>query len=361
MDFSKAFDTVPHDLLLRKLNFYGIRGIVNEWFSDYLSDRSHVTEIEGAKSTPAKVIMGVPQGSVLGPILFLLFVNDLPNFSDILTSILFADDANIYIQGPDPSELIIIANSELFNLYKWCIANRISMNSLKTLFLLFGNVPPKSLPVLTIKSGISYEVIKRAKNVKFLGIFYEENMSFKAHINHLVQRLSRTSSLIYQLKEFLPSFVLKTIYNAHVASLLNYCNVIWSGASETTLLPLIRLTKRIIRNITHSHFLAHTKPLFREAGILNLDLLRQYNLALYFVKYKLYNEDNLQRHHTYNTRFKSVLRIPEYHTRLYRQSFLCKGVDIFNEIIDSKIVDFKTIYTLPTLKKRLKKYLLSKL
>ena len=261
VDFAKAFDTVPHDVLLRKLEFYGIRGIINEWFGDYLSERSHFTVVDNEKSSSARVSMGVPQGSVLGPVLFLLFVNDLPNFSNVLTSILFADDANIYLTGKDPSKLITTANVELFKLYKWCLANRISMNSIKTLFIMFGNKPPSNLPPLTIKSGSSYEVIKRENKAKFLGVFYDENMTFKAHVNYLVQRLSRTSSLIYQLKDFLPTFALKTIYNAHVASMLNYCNIIWSGAFTSTLLPLIRLTKRIIRNVTHSHFIAHTDPL----------------------------------------------------------------------------------------------------
>ena len=186
-------------------------------------------------------------------------------------------------------------------------------------------------------------------------------MTFKAHVNYLVQRLSRTSSLIYQTKDFLPSFALKTMYNAHVASLLNYCNIIWSGAYTSTLLPLIRLTKRIIRNVTHSQFIAHTNPLFLESKILNLDLLRQYNLALYFIKYKIYDQDDLQREHDYNTRFRNNLRIPEYHTRLYRQSFLYKGIETFNELNRSPIVDLQNILTLTTLKKRLKNYFLSKL
>ena len=186
-------------------------------------------------------------------------------------------------------------------------------------------------------------------------------MSFKSHVQHLVQRLSKSSSLIYQLKEFWPTFVLKTIYNAHVASLLNYCNIIWSGACNTILLPLMRLTKRIIRNVSHSDFLAHSDPLFKEQEILNIDLLRQYHLALYFIKYKIYNDDSLQRHHGYNTRHKSNLLPPEFHTRLYRQSFLWKGIEIYNELIASPSLDLANIFTLNTLKKRLKKYFLSKL
>ena len=128
---------MPHKLPLQKLNFYGIRGVINDWFSDYLKHRSHSTVVDGEVSLSANVVLGVPQGSVLGPILFLIFVNDLPNISDILNSILFADDANLYLHGPDPHQLILTANVELYYLYNWCISNRISINTVKTVFILY--------------------------------------------------------------------------------------------------------------------------------------------------------------------------------------------------------------------------------
>ena len=359
IDFSKAFDMVPHELLIRKLNFYGIRGLIKDWFIDYLSGRSQVTKVDGEISSSAQVTRGVPQGSVLGPILFLLFINDLPNISDIFNLILFADDANMYLKGKDPHELIRTANTELFYLYEWCIANRFSINTLKTVFILFGNVAPPNLPPLVIKSGHSYDVIQRVDNTKFLGIFYDYRMSFKHHVNHLVQRLSRASALIYQLKELMPSFVLKTLYHAHVGSQLNYCNIIWSGAYVTNLMPLIILLKRIIRNITYSDFLAHTAPLFREAKILDIPNLRRLSLAVYSIKYLIYNDNNLNRNHDYNTRHKGNLRLPEHRSRLYRRSFICESVEVWNELSSSPAIDIDSIKTLHTFRRRIKNYLLS--
>ena len=359
VDFSKAFDTVPHELLLQKLNFYGIRGVINNWFADYLSGRSHVTVVNGEASSSARVALGVPQGSVLGPILFLIFVNDLPNFSDIFSSLLFADDANLYLAGPDPTQLIMIANTELHGLYHWCIANRISLNILKTVCILFGNNVPANLPPLVIKSGYSFDIINKVENTKFLGVFYDDRMSFKCHINYLIQRLSRTSSLIFQLKDLLPSFVLRNLYHAHIGSLLNYCNIIWSGSYETNLLPLVRILKRIIRNITRSDFLAHTKPLFYECKILDLPNLRKYSLALYCLKYKVYDDHNLHRNHNYQTRNRGNLRLPIYRSRLYRKSFLCESIDLWNDIINSPLVDINNINSLHTFKKRIKNYLWS--
>ena len=116
--FSKAFDTVPHDLLIRKMEFYGIRGNLSKWFRDYLSDRTQQTNIDVFfLSTTDKITLGVLQGGVLGPILFLLFINDLPNISKLFYTILFADDATLSLVGPDQSDLILTANSELDKFY----------------------------------------------------------------------------------------------------------------------------------------------------------------------------------------------------------------------------------------------------
>lgn len=123
IDFAKAFDTVRHDILLRKLNHYGIRGIVHDWFQDYLTNRTQTVKFLDHTSTPQQIKYGIPQGSVLGPILFLMYVNDLANIFTNIKTILFADDATLYITGKDPSDIIDIANTELKIFYSWCLSN----------------------------------------------------------------------------------------------------------------------------------------------------------------------------------------------------------------------------------------------
>ena len=358
IDFSKAFDVVPHNLLLAKLKHYGIRDAVHDWFKDYLSDRSHQTIIEGKVSKSINLTLGVPQGSVLGPILFNLFINDLPNFSDILETILFADDANLSLAGYNPQELIITANIELFNFYYWCLCNRLNINTVKTYFILFSNVQYNlPLPPLMIKSSLNYDVIQRVRFIKFLGVFFDENVTFKKHVNYVTQRLTRTSSLIYQLRELMPSFVLLNMYHAHVNSVLSYCNMIWSCAHQTTLKSLVTIQKRIIRNVTHSAFNAHTEPLFRETNILNINQIKKFNLGIYFFKNNLNNLGQSQGNHNYLTRNRDYLRPIIHRTSAFHRSFLYQSVLLWNDL--NAINNDLAHLNINRFKKLLKNYLMT--
>ena len=136
------------------------------------------------------------------------------------------------------------------------------MNTSKTFYILFSNRPISNIPPLVIKSYYTYDVIQRVNSIKFLGVFHDENMTFKTHIKHLSQRLSRIAALLYLVRDFMPDFVLMRMYNAHVSSTLNYCNLIWANTFPTHILPLLKAQKRIIRIITKSDPLAHTAPLF---------------------------------------------------------------------------------------------------
>ena len=211
IDFSKAFDTVPHNILLQKLSHYGIRGKTLQWLEDYLKNRHQITIIENQDSTKSLVSTGVPQGSVLGPLLFLIFIKDLPSISDSIFFSLFADDSCLSLTDYDIIKLISLANRELFVFYDWCIANRLSINTIKTFYLVFTNKPDISAPPLLIRNNFTYDIIKRVSHTKFLGVIYDDKLNFSHHITMLSNKLSRTSSLIYQLCDHLPIHVLKKI------------------------------------------------------------------------------------------------------------------------------------------------------
>ena len=137
IDLKKAFDTVDHEILLKKISTYGVRDSANLWFKNYLSDREQFVSINGIKSGKKKMRCGVPQGSVLGPLLFLLFINDLPNATDFLT-LLFADDTTFQVSDQDPNKLFEIANSELEKATNWFTANKLTLNVKKTKFMIFS-------------------------------------------------------------------------------------------------------------------------------------------------------------------------------------------------------------------------------
>ena len=251
-----------------------------------------------------------------------------------------------------------MANIELFNFYFWCLCNRLSINTVKTYFILFSNVQYNlPLPPLMIKSSLNYDIIKRVRFIKFLGVFFDENVTFKKHISYLTQRLTRTSSLIYQLRDLMPSFVLLNMYHAHVNSVLSYCNIIWPCAHPTTLKSLVTIQKRIIRNVTHSTFDAHTEPLFRETHILNIDQIRKFNLGIYFFKNNLNDLAQFQGNHNYLTRHRDNLRPIIHRTSAFHRSFLYQSVKLWNDlnVINNDLANVN----INRFKKLLKSYLMA--
>ena len=335
IDFSKAFDTVPHTLLLNKLEHYGIRNNLLQWIKSYLTNRTQQVIIDKHKSEPKSTNLGEPQGSVLGPLLFLFYINDLPNISKLFYSILFADDSTLSLTGRDPEQLIALANLEMQKFHLWCTANRLTVNTSKTFYILFSNRHVPDLPPLTIKSNFTYDVIARVENIKFLGVYHDERMNFKAHINLLSQRLSRIAALLYQVRDVMPDFVLKKMYIAHVSSQLNYCNLIWANIFPTHLVPLVKAQKRIVRIITKSEALAHTDPLFNQCKILTVEKLRKLSLGKYcFANInKITNDLNVP--HLYFTRHRNRLRPYAHNHSLFERSFIYQGPRIWNEIQDN--------------------------
>ena len=138
IDLSKAFDTINHKILIRKLELYGIRGTPLLWFTNYLENRCQYVSINNTASTTNKISSGVPQGSILGPLLFLLNINDIVNCSSLLKFIIFADDTNLFHSAKNITQLVLEVNQELTNLNSWFQANKLSLNSDKTKFILFG-------------------------------------------------------------------------------------------------------------------------------------------------------------------------------------------------------------------------------
>ena len=223
VDLQKAFDTVNHNILIAKLEHYGVRGNVLQWFKSYLYDRDQYVSINGTSSTPLRVTSGVPQGSVLGPLLFLIFINDMPNASKKLKFYIFADDTSIYYESETLNEMITRVNKELKLVKKWLNANKLFLNIDKTNYVTFHSTQIKIPPDVRIKIG--NKILKRAKYFKFLGILLDEYLNRKHHITELSKKLSRACGILFKIRNFLPSNLLIDVYNS-----LFVLSTIWNSS-----------------------------------------------------------------------------------------------------------------------------------
>ncbi len=192
LDLAKAFDTVDHKIIIRKLEHYGVRGIALNWFSSYLSDRKQTVTFKNYLSSYNDVKCGVPQGSILGPLLFIIYINDCTNVSDVLDFVKFADDTNVFSSAKDEHILANILNLELAKLSDWFIANKLSLNIEKTKFIYFSKRRRKNESEIIIDG----KKIEQVQNIKFLGIQIDEKLNWIEQSKILCKKLSRNSGVI---------------------------------------------------------------------------------------------------------------------------------------------------------------------
>ena len=200
LDFAKAFDTVNHKILISKLENYGIRGTVKQWFESYLSNRKQTVKIGNTFSDEKQITCGAPQGSILGPILFLLYINDIKNSAKQINFFLFADDTSTFLMHKHIEELEKIYNKELKNVKNWLDANKLSLNISKSNMILFKKNRTKTSKILSVK--IMGEEIKEKEYTKYLGILIDNKLSWKQHINHVNLKVSKGLAILYKLRNY---------------------------------------------------------------------------------------------------------------------------------------------------------------
>ena len=225
LDLKKAFDTVNYKILLSKLNHYEIRGIANDWFKSFLVNRTQYANINGSNSNPEKVMHGVPQSSVLGRLLFVIFINDLSVFIKSSKVHPFADDINQLLINKSLKQINRLINNDLALLVQWLRSNKVSLNTTKAETLLFR---PKGKTITKhLNSRIIGERTKTPTTVKYLGVLLLEHLNWQSQIDSRVTKLSRVAGLLSKIRYYVPKYLLTTIYFSIVNSHMIYACRIW--------------------------------------------------------------------------------------------------------------------------------------
>ena len=342
MDLSKAFDTIDHNILMYKLQRYGIRGTSLLWIRDYLSNRKQYVVYQCSESPTSNITCGVPQGSILGPLLFLIYINDIVRSSPLLSFTLFADDTNIFYSHKNFDTLVSTLNSEISKVSQWFSCNKLSLNITKTNFIRFK---PHSTQVIDPNYNIRINglPLTELKSTKFLGITIDSCLSWNDHIHNVHTSVSKGIGILYRLKDFLSQNSLTILYNAIVLPYLTYCNIVWGNCSSTKINSILLLQKRALRLITNSSYRSPTDSLFSQLKILKISDIHTIQTAIFMHKYT-FNRlpsvfDNFfipnSNIHSYPTRNSSGYHLENPRIILAQKSLKHHGPDVWNSLPDS--------------------------
>lgn len=338
IDFQKAFDTINHDILIRKLSHYGIRGTALQWFANYLFNRFQFVKYREVHSSYKEISCGVPQGSVLGPSLFLIYINDLPNSTNFFNFRLFADDSNLFHTFETGQTCIDMneVSKELCKVQKWCHANKVTINQGKTNYMI---IRTKRRSVQ--KNGaleISGCKLPEVSNASFVGLEIDEHLTWIDHIKMVNKNIRSKVGILFRLRHFVPQNILILLYKALIQPHLLYGIEVWGSTYKTNLNCIYLTQKLAMRAMTFSPRDSHSDPLFQKLKILNVFQLHSLSVSTFI--YDLLN-GNIPHSfteycqvvdHEHATRGKDhgLLHLPKCKTTQGQFSISFIGVKIWN-------------------------------
>lgn len=385
IDLSKAFDTIDHFTLLEKLNSYGVRGIPHSLITSYITNRKQYVTVLNECSDQLPVTYGVPQGSCLGPLLFLIYINDLGYLSNQADFILFADDTNIFLKANSKVEVFENANQILKLILSYMTCNKLHINLGKSVYMYFP--PLKNVcgiaetPNPPVKIGD--DNIKSVKKIKFLGVVIDDKLTWEPHIKALTKKLASCTGSLNRISESIPKHLHKDLYHTLFESHLTYGITVWGGSTDSKLFPLFKAQKKVMRvlfgdkekfldkfrtcartrqissqKLTNDHYIKeHTKPIFNKHSFLTLKNLYFYHCATETYKIlKFRSPSALLEQFTFSNRSHKDLfiRTPQPSDAfIYRASVIWNNV---REVLNIRDGAFKV----SSLKEGLKTYLLRK-
>ena len=351
LDLSKAFDTVNKDIMLKKLDYLGFRGVVNEWFASYLSDRRMYVQYENSRSVMKTLNIGLPQGAVSSPYLFTLYVNDMHQASDKLTFLHFADDTTVHMSGRNLRQLCVDVSAELLKVSEWMKANRLSLNVDKTSFMLFTH---KVVNREEVEIDIGGRVVQQARSAKFLGILIDDRLSFNQHTMALRKKLSCALGIMYKMSGYVPGHILRMMYYSLFYPHLICGLSVWGGCGATNFDKINRIQQRALSLIEERYCTNIPLPLQK---VYLLNLLCKFQTIVHHGSSQYFTSkiNLLMPGHNHHTRFSQFnnFNVPFCVKTVSQRQFLYNAVKGWNDLPSA----LKEQISLPTFKRRMKSYL----
>ena len=362
LDFKKAFDLVDHDTLLTKLHAYLVNHAAISFFRSYLNKRKQKVLLNGSYSSEGHVNCGVPQGSILGPILFSIFINDLPLHvsNPTVCCDLFADDGTIHTQEKSIMTINFRLQESLNEVSEWCTKNAMILNPSKTECMVICTRQKRQLGPLSLNLSMGGSAIKQVSDHRLLGVIIDHNLTWQDHINYICKIISRNMYMLSKLKYLTDMNARQMFYNAHIRSHIDYASTVWDGSSDIHLKRLNSLHRRAMKLIIPDTTLTTDEKL-KKLGILPLSSHFMFNKSI--MMFKVANKSVPQyllnlfnpRALSYSSSRQGHFQIAHPRIDMYKCSLSFSGASLWNSLPQNII----TTKSLPSFKENLFKYLMS--
>lgn len=337
LDFKRAFETVDRSILLVKLTRIGVDQHVLKWFDNYLSERYQTTNFNGKTSPKIVNPYGVPQGSVLGPLLFIVYINDINTAIKHCNINLFADDALLTISTKNLEDAVTKINEDLHTLSLWLAHNKLKLNTSKTKYMTIGKKTTSNTEHII---HINNEGIERVHSFKYLGIIIDTKLTFHEHVQHIVKQTAKKIGVLYRASKNLTTSAKITIYNTIIRPHFQYCSTILFLCTKSDIHKLQIQQNKIMRLVLKCSYDTHINDMLSELKWLSVQQLIYFNVCLFIYKMQhnllplhlCKNIKYIYQTHNINTRNRHQIVVPVYHKSTSQNSLYYKGFSIYISI-----------------------------
>lgn len=359
IDLKKAFDTVSHSKLLEKLNHIGVTGVAHKILVSYLENRHQVTKIGECQSNSKPITYGVPQGSILGPLLFLIYINDINEIGLRGDITLYADDTSLFYFGHSINTIVSEAQNDLNLLHKWFQYNLLTINISKTNYIIFKAKNKKITDFEPLH--INSQQIKRSHCEKYLGLLLDESLSWTNHIEKIKSKLSTITGTLRGMAPCFPYKIRHLIYNSLIKPHIDYLIEIWGSAAKTNLNPVQRIQNKVIKVLFNYKYLTESKKIYKETKLLNITQSYTYFTCL-LIRKIISKDIHTQINFTKRKQIQKIklrnandliLRKPR--TNFGKKSIMFEGAQMYNKLPK----DIKESQSILCFKKLLKFHILN--